>query len=171
MVESTKRAPPETERLRLRPWTLDDADVFHRIWGNPQVIWWGHAVDREESVRVLARVLKRCTSMPAGLGWWALLEKDTGAVVGGVMLQPARYATDVEVGYHVAQEAWGRGYATEAARAIVRYGLDELGLPRIVAAIHPDNYASRRVVDKLGMRNVGDVLHDGQLHHLFVVAD
>jgi len=164
--------PIETARLVLRPWTLTaaDAGAFHRIWGNPQVIWWGHAVDADESLRVLERVVRRAEQMPPGLGWFAVVERAGERIVGGVMLQPASYLDDVELGYHVAHEAWGRGYATEASRGLLDYGLGELGLPRIVAAIHPDNFASRRVADKLGMVCEGQVMHATQLHDLYVTV-
>lgn len=163
--------PLQTARLLLRAWTLDAADAaaFHRIWGAPQTIWWGHAVDPAESRRVLRRVMERSAELANGLGWRAVVERERATVVGGVMLQPAAYADDIELGYHIAHEAWGRGYATEAARALLELGFGTLELPRIVAAIHPDNFASRRVADKLGMRRLAQVWHEGSLHDLFAV--
>lgn len=163
--------PLHTARLLIRAWTDADADAaaFHRIWAGPQAMWWDHVVDAAESRRVLRRVMERSAAMVEGLGWRAVVERTRAVVVGGVMLQPAPYSDDVEIGYHVAHDAWGHGYATEAARALVALAFGVLELPRIVAAIQPDNFASRRVAEKLGMSCLGQVWHAGSLHDLFAV--
>ena len=163
-------APLDTARLHLRAWTLTEADAaaFARIWADPRATWWSHALDPRESRRALARIIRHSAAMPAGLGWRAVVERGGGAVVGGVMLQPAAYADEVELGYHIDRPHWGRGFATEAAGALLAHGRDALGLDRVVAAIHPENRASRRVARKLGMRRIGEVTHEGRVHDLYL---
>jgi RimJ/RimL family protein N-acetyltransferase len=89
---------------------------------------------------------------PVGLGLWALEQRESGEFVGQVGLFPVEgKGPDVEVAYELAPRAWGRGYATEAARALIDYGFSEIGLARIVALILSDNVRSRRVAEKCAM--------------------
>ncbi|TMC78713.1 MAG: GNAT family N-acetyltransferase [Chloroflexi bacterium] len=89
---------------------------------------------------------------PPGLGLWALELRATAEFLGQVGLFPVEgKGPEVEVAYELAPRAWGRGYATEAARALVDYGFGEIGLLRIVALIVPDNARSRRVAEKCAM--------------------
>jgi GNAT acetyltransferase-like protein len=86
---------------------------------------------------------------------WAVVSKATGQVIGNCGLKYLEAGRDVEVGYHFASSAWGKGYATEAARACVRYGFERLGLHRIVAVVLPTNMGSRRVLEKSGLTYQG----------------
>jgi RimJ/RimL family protein N-acetyltransferase len=85
----------------------------------------------------------------------AVTVKPGGRVVGTMGLDVSRRHARAELTYMVARECWGRGYATEAARAVVRYGFEVLGLQRIQATHFPDNPASGRVMEKLGMSREG----------------
>ena len=91
-----------------------------------------------------------------GFSLWAVDELETGEYVGccGLSLVEGK-GPEVEVAYRFARDRWDRGYATEATRACLEYGLGELGLQRIVAMTTPDHAASRRVMEKCGMRFVG----------------
>lgn len=159
----------ESARLSMRPWTLADAPAFHRIWGDPRVIFWGsESKTLEETRGALARVIARCEEHP-GLGWFAAVLRETGESVGNVVLQPAPFAAGIEIGWHFEHAAWGNGYATEAARAALRYAFEELGLDRIVAAILPENQRSVRVAERAGLRRIGTVTHASLFHELWEI--
>ncbi len=98
-----------------------------------------------------------------GLGWWAVTADDR--VVGNVLLKPDAATGHLEIGWHFAHGEQGRGYATEAGRALLTHAFETLRAPRVVATIVPDNLASRRVAEKLGMHREGtttkaELLHD-----------
>ena len=161
----------ETERLTLRPWTEDDVASFHAIWGDAEVIWWGASKDEAASAEMLRVVLARTTGMAPVFGWRAVIERTTGRVAGSVALQPARWAPEeVEVGWHLARAAWGKGFATEAAGALVERAFADLRVPRVVAPIHVDNVRSRRVAARLGFARVGSMTHGGLPHDLYARA-
>jgi RimJ/RimL family protein N-acetyltransferase len=158
----------ETDRLTLRAWTPADAAAFHGIWGDPEVIWWGHAPDLAASAAKLREFLGRTAGTHPLLGWRAAIERSTGSVVGNVLLQPPAFSPgDVEVGWHLARRAWGRGFATEAARALVERAFQELPVPRVVAPIRVGNDRSCRVAERLGFTRAGPLLHGGLPHDLF----
>ena len=151
-----------TERLGLRPWTLAEADVrsAFAIFGDREVTRFltRHEVDLDGQRRGLARLIEGSRSFPAGLGWFALERRSDGAVIGCGILKPLEDSgPEIEVGYHLARAHWGQGYATEAARALLRHGFETLGLPRIVAVVDPENARSLAVVARLGMRPEGAI--------------
>src|SRR4029078_2344455 len=108
---------------------------------------------RGESDELVARI--RGHWQNHGFGLYAVEVKDSGAFAGFVGLAIPSFLPDVlpavEVGWRLAREHWGQGYATEAARASMRLGFDELGLLQIISIIHPENAASVRVAERLGM--------------------
>ena len=146
----------ETSRLLARPLELSDHEAFHRIWGDPRVIWWGATPDAAASTRKLAEILERGRHLQAGQGWFAVIDKATGLIVGDVVLTPYVTEPDIEIGWHFVHDSWGHGYATEAARGLVRHAYERVAVPRLVADIVPDNLRSMRVASKLGMRRIGE---------------
>lgn len=162
--------PLRTARLEIRPWTPDEVEAFHAIWGDPEVIFWGAAKDREASRAFLAKVLGRCAGRPWPVAWHAVTERATGEIVGNVVVQPASFAPgDYEVGWHLRRDAWGKGYASESGRAAIGEAFARLDVPRVVCAILPDNHRSQRVGARLGFTRVGPVMHAGLLHDLLEV--
>jgi ribosomal-protein-alanine N-acetyltransferase len=158
----------ESERLGMRPWRAQDLDAFFAIWGDPRVIWWGKAfADRAFAAERLAFVIEQQPEHAPGQGRFAAVAKDTGEVIGNVILRPAAFDEGVEVGYHFAHHAWGRGHATEAARACLRHGFERVGLPRIIAGVALQNTRSLRVMEKLGMRAYGEKVYSDLPHRLF----
>jgi RimJ/RimL family protein N-acetyltransferase len=108
--------------------------------------------DVAETAQRLARTVAFTARQPPGMGLWALELKHTSEFLGQVGLFPVEgKGPEVEVAYELAPRAWGHGYATEAARALVDYGFGELSLRRIVALILPDNARSRNVASKCGL--------------------
>ncbi len=158
-------------RLAMRPWQLTDLKAFHAIFGDERVIWWGtHKRDLAESRDGLARAIGEQNQPAAGLGRFAVEVLGTSAVAGNVILRPASFAQDIEVGYHFAFDTWGHGYATEAARATLEYGFTVVRLERIVAAVALQNAASLRVMAKIGMVPTHEREHGGLPHRMFECA-
>jgi ribosomal-protein-alanine N-acetyltransferase len=87
-----------------------------------------------------------------GFGRWALIHKPDKKLIGWCGLAPLDKTDEIEIGYGIAKEYWGRGLTTEAAAATIRYGFEELKLNQIVAVAMPENIASRRIMEKIGMR-------------------
>lgn len=139
-----------TARLELRPLAEEHLELLVALDADPAVMRFltGRAGTREE---VLARWVPR-----VGGGWWAAFSAD--AFVGWFGLNPATKPAydegDLELGYRLGRDAWGRGLATEGARAVVRHGFATTEAPRIAADTMAVNAASRRVLEKVGMRHV-----------------
>jgi [ribosomal protein S5]-alanine N-acetyltransferase len=100
--------------------------------------------------------------------FWAVIERTSGDLIGdaGVGLIDG-IGPEFELGYSLGTRWWGRGYATEAARAVREYVLGELALPEVFALVRPDNAASINVVEKIGMERVGTRVSDGAEHLLY----
>jgi RimJ/RimL family protein N-acetyltransferase len=97
-----------------------------------------------------------------GFTLWALVEKDSGELIGDCGLQPLeRVGPEIELGYRLGSAHWGKGYATEAARAARDLGFQRFGLERIYVDIDPENEASLNVARKIGARLLGPALHRG----------
>jgi ribosomal-protein-alanine N-acetyltransferase len=142
----------ETPRLRLRPFTLAGLDDLHQLFSDPEVM--RHVGDgvftRAQTEANLARMIGHWERL--GFGMWALHDKQSGRFVGRCGIKPLGDTPEIELGYTLHREFWGRGLAAEAARASLRLGFEAAGLPRIVAIARPENLRSRRVMEKVGMR-------------------
>ena len=146
--------PLATERLRLRPATLDDLETWLAISRDAEQAWWGEPRSTVDDAR--ANLRKNVTNQERhGFSLWPVELRTTGDVIGLTGLQHLAYGPEVEVGYRFLHDHWGHGYATEAATAAIRFGFDELELERIVAVTMPTNNASRRVMEKCGLAYVG----------------
>jgi RimJ/RimL family protein N-acetyltransferase len=161
----------ETPRLRLRPFTDADRDAIHAVYADPEVMRWvGHGAHRTEAET--ARALRGYADAlrARGYGFVAVLERSSGTLIGDAGLHPlAGRGPDVELGYTLARDAWGHGYATELGSALVAHAFDTLGVPRVMAQVEPENAASRHVLEKLGMTERGVRLAYGRPHLLYGV--
>ena len=159
----------ETDRTRLRLWTMDDLEAFHSIWGDSRVIWWGDATDLAGSANKLASAIQISSACDDDIGWFAVELRD-GTIIGNVMLQPARSLPgDIEIGWHFARDYQDEGYATEAAIAMLEYAWASTEADRVVATIVAANEPAKRVATKLGMQNDGHILHAGIDHDLWLI--
>ena len=143
----------ETARLRMRPFILDDLDPLSLIYGDADVMKYirdGQPVSREQTEASLKSFIEEWNRH--GFGLWAVLYKEDESLIGFCGLRFLDNTPEVEVGYRLAKTHWGMGLATEAARASLRYGFETLDLQRIVAVVHPQNSASQRVLEKIGLR-------------------
>jgi RimJ/RimL family protein N-acetyltransferase len=147
----------ETDRLILRPWRLDEADRFFDMHRRMEVARWigGRPMaDRAEAESLIQRMLDRLAADPR-FGAWAVVERQIDVPAGTVLLkQLPDGAGEIEIGWHLHPDSWGRGLATEAAGALLARGF-ALGLAEIWAVADPDNLRSVRVCKKLGMRLLG----------------
>ncbi|HEY0134310.1 MAG TPA: GNAT family N-acetyltransferase [Nannocystis sp.] len=144
-------------RLLLRRMTADDLELLVRMHGDPRVMrYTGGVRDRAGSEAMLRdRILDYYADHP-GLGVWATIERSTGACVGIHNLNHLYGEPDIQVGYLLYPEYWGRGYATEMCVALLRHGFGTVGLAKIVAITDPDNEASQHVLRKSGLVYIGE---------------
>ena len=149
----------ETARLRLRMFRDEDLDAYAAMRADAEVMRYikSGGLTREQSVERWQTNLLRWRQN--GFGNWAVTEKATGELMGWCGLGRLEETPDAEVGYGFAKKFWNTGAATEAARAGLRFGFEEAGLERIVAIAIPENTASRRVMEKLGMKYVKQAHH------------
>jgi RimJ/RimL family protein N-acetyltransferase len=146
-----------TKRLAFSQITADDGNELHELDTDPRVMQYigsGRPSTREQIDDALRRIPRAYVLYP-GLGTWRATRRDNGNFVGWFALKYIPGTAEVEVGYRLRFGAWGRGLATEGARALVRHGFDALGLYRIVGVTHPDNLASQRVLLKAGLVDAG----------------
>lgn len=142
----------ETPRLILRPWTPADRPAFTAMSSDPEVMRYVHGgkpYAEEEIDEFLARQGRQLAEHGVCMG--AMVEKSTERIVGVAGTQPLGQTGDLEIGWWLARDVWGRGYATEAGGAAMNHVLETLQRPRVVAVIDPGNDASVRVVTRLGM--------------------
>lgn len=147
----------ETERLVLRRFDLSDGQNLADLDNDPDVMrFLGKVMPTAPSVierGTLPRMLG-CYERFGGLGYWAAERKPTGEFVGWFELRPHEGAPrdEVELGYRLRSQMWGKGYATEGARAVIGKGFLEFGVRRVFATTMAVNIASRRVLEKAGLR-------------------
>jgi RimJ/RimL family protein N-acetyltransferase len=145
----------DTERLRLRPFTRDDTDTLHAHWTDPDVrryLWDGAVIERAQAAAMVEESL--ATFAARRFGFWIVQDRADGGFVGFAGLRAGADPDDVELYYGLAPERWRRGYATEAARAVLRYGFETLVHARILIRTDGPNVASRAVIERLGGRHL-----------------
>lgn len=142
----------ETERLRLRNFTLDDLDDLAEIFGKPQVMKYlglkGEPLTKTETETFLLSIIKHWKQH--NFGRWAMISKEDDRLIGCSGLRS--YEKDIELVYLIDEPEWGKGLATEAAIASLQFGFQNLDFKKIIAFTRPLNFASRKVMEKIGMR-------------------
>ena len=146
----------ETDRLVLRRFTVADADNLVNLDADPDVmrfITGGIPTSREEIQNEFLPAFLAYYQRYEGFGFWAAIEKATGEFLGWFHFRPREDAVpgEVELGYRLRKSAWGKGYATEGSRALIRKGFTESGVQRVTAEAMAVNQASRRVMEKAGL--------------------
>jgi RimJ/RimL family protein N-acetyltransferase len=146
-----------TERLGLRRFTPADLDWLIEFNSDYEVTrFLGGTKDREKTEEMLnVRILQYYQEHP-GLGFWMTVERSTGTRVGFHLLNHIQGESMIQVGYGLHRWAWGRGFATEMAAAVLRYGFVDRALPRIVAIANIENVASQHVLLKIGLERRGE---------------
>lgn len=145
-----------TPRLILRPLEAQDAQVLLRIYQAEGVLQYfpnPTPPPLEKVQKFIAGQEKHWAEY--GYGNWGILPIGASQIIGWVGLQYLPELAETEVGYLLSRSCWGRGYATEAARASFQYGFDHFDFDHLIALVHPGNLASRRVLEKCGLVDVG----------------
>jgi len=146
-----------TARLTLKPWCHNDADLLHRMWTEPQVrkyLWDDLLISRETAIEVVNECVGR--AFQSGIGMWNVWTREAAVFAGFCGLRPIPDSADIEIYYGLRPEFWGRGYATEASRAVLEWRFRHGPEIRIYARSDPQNLASIRVMERLGMTFLGE---------------
>jgi RimJ/RimL family protein N-acetyltransferase len=159
----------ETERLLLRRFTMNDIDTIVSLDSDPAVMRYisgGLPTPREEIASDILPAWLSYYARFAGYGFWAAHEKSSAEFLGWFHFRPppGHAVDDVELGYRLRTSAWGKGYATEGSRALIAKGFTEYGVQRVFASTMVVNLASRRVMEKAGLKLVGVVHREWPIH-------
>ncbi len=162
----------ETPHLLLRAWTPGDAEALFTILQEPSVLRYLPSTTPPPIERVEKYISRQLNNwQERGYGHWAVVSQEDGQVLGWNGLEYLREVDETEVAYLLKTSAWGRGFATEAARAAVRFGLEQKSLPAIIGLVHPDNIASARVLEKSGLKFADTITLWGlKLHRYRITA-
>lgn len=155
------RIGPETDRLEHRAFRAEDAEAFFALNSSPDVMRY----TGEPLLESLDEAKHLIATYPdfdeIGYGRWACVLKESQKVIGFCGLKYLRDLDATDVGYRLLPEYWGRGLATEACKASLKFGLETLQLEQIIGLVLPDNLASIRVLEKAGMHADGRFIYDG----------
>ena len=148
-----------TARTRLRPVSMEDMGDLHRLWTDPQMrrfFWDDEVIPRQRAGDAVREAVE-------GFGLWiSERTQGGGALIGFCGLRYLDDGPKVEILYGISPPEWGRGFATEVALAVLRYGFERAGLTRVLGVADAGNLASRRVLEKIGMTFDGCVVNEGR---------
>jgi RimJ/RimL family protein N-acetyltransferase len=149
-----------TERLVLRGWDVEDAEVALGAYGDAEVArWLSPAMERVRDAAAMRVLLKQWIAedgrMLTPAGRWAIELKDGGQVIGGASLLPLAPDEEFEIGWALHPNAWGHGYASETGLALARWAFDQ-GIEQVIALVRPANTRALGTVRRIGMEWVGE---------------
>lgn len=152
----------ETERLVFRPFEPGEGQLIYSLNEDPEITrYTGDPVrDLDHAEEILREVILPQYSL-YNHGRWAVHTKPGMEFIGWCGLKYQPELDEIDLGYRFMKQAWGKGYASEAAMASIKYGFEKLGLRRIVGRAMPENIASVKVLEKCGMRFIGEEVVDG----------
>ena len=159
-----------SERLLLRPYTATDIDIATELLTDPAVMRYvGETYTMDRVVKELPTATRRCAG--GAIGIWCAIDRSTGDKLGHALLLPlpieerdtnwdlvvgdALPDSEIEIGYLLKKSAWGKGYATEACKQLLRFAFEETPLQEVVAVTAPENVASQHVLRKSGLAAEG----------------
>lgn len=151
----------ESERLILRTFTIDDAHLIVLLNGDPDVV--RYTLDPVKNIEHAKEVLEQTILPQYALynhGRWAVHLKSELKFIGWCGLKARPERNEIDLGYRFIKSAWGKGFATEATFACIQYGFEQLKLPRIVGRAMPENKASLKILEKCGMKYIGEDIVD-----------
>ncbi len=149
-----------TDRLVLRPWTVDDADAALASYGHGEVArWLAPAMDSVPDAAAMRLVLQQWIAEDARMvvpaGRWAIELREDGRLIGGAILLPLPPDEEFEMGWQLHPDMWGRGYATESGLALARWAFDQ-GIEQVIAVVRPGNARAAATAVRIGMEWVGE---------------
>ena len=160
----------ETPRLVLREFVPEDADALARVISDPETMrHYPAPFDRQGVEDWIQRNLRRYAG--DGFSLWATVLRESGELIGdcGLIKQVVEGSEEIEIGYHLRRDHWGKGLATEAARAVRDYGFAKLQVDRLISLIRPANLPSRRVAERNGMKLWKEVVWRDLPHCVYAV--
>ncbi len=153
----------KTERLVLRRFTLDDVECIYKNYGSDplvnQYISFAPCAELESAKGFIGMHIGQYEKNPAFYGWAVTLEDEVIGSIG--LFNVDEDADQAELGYSLGSKWWKKGYATEAAKEVIKHAFDRVGFHRIYASHHVENHASEKVLEKIGMQYEG-TMRDGQ---------
>lgn len=150
----------ETPRLRLRQFTFDDTDELYRIYSHPELFQYmsnEKPLSWEETREVINSITENWQQHHFGV--WAVVYKKHQKLIGHCGLKFLENTPEIQIGYLLLKSYWGRGLGTEAASSVLKYGFEVAKIERIVAVAKPENIASRRVMEKVGLKYKKDAYY------------
>ena len=152
----------ETERLLITTWTDRDLEDACALWGDPKVMQFidvRGGLNRDQVWEKLHQEIER--QQKFGVQYWKLLLKETKKTTGCCGLRPYNLKNRIyEIGFHIMSAYWGKGYASEAANAVIRYAFDKMRAPKLFAGHNPRNSTSKAMMEKLGFKFVGEQFYE-----------
>lgn len=159
----------KTPRLGFRLWSMDDFPLAVALWGDIRVTRFIGGPFSEKEVR--ERLTREIATMQVhGIQYWPVFLLADGDFAGCCGLRPYRLEEKIcELGFHFRSAYWGKGFAVEAAQAVIRHAYESLGAKGLFAGHHPENPASRKVLEKLGFRFTHEELYapTGKMHRCY----
>ncbi|MES9906533.1 MAG: GNAT family N-acetyltransferase [Sedimenticola sp.] len=159
----------ETERMLIRPLTLDDLPVLKSILSDPEVMKYSvRGICDDAATRKFIEWCLACYTSH-GVGPWALVDKESSDLIGfcGVGPEVVGDAEEINLGYRLARQYWGTGLASESARAVLTYAFSQKQFESVVVIIEPEHIASMRVAEKAGFSNYQNVEFHGRPVRLY----
>lgn len=144
-----------TQNLTLRAFTGEDADAMFKVLNGQDVLKYfpsSEPMTQELVQKMINFLLNHWEKY--GYGLWAVEHKELGTLIGRCGLQYIAETAETEIDFILEPQFWGRGFATEAGRACLQFGFDELQVKQIVGIVHPANLASQRVLEKLELQRI-----------------
>lgn len=162
----------ETDRLKLRELTLNDAKILEQIFSDPIAMEYYPSSKGTEATKNWIKKSQKSYEKN-GFGLWAVVRKDNEQVIGdcGITMQMIDGKEEPEIGYHILRNQWGQGYATEAAEACKNYAFSTLGIEEVFSYTRAKNTASRRVAEKIGMKIIKEYSNDEQLTVVYSIKN
>ena len=146
-------ALPQSERLIFRELTMDDVDTWMEFINSPEAVkFLGIPMERQSAIIWMERAKRRYEDF--GMGMWALIDKQSGEMVGncGLLVQDVDGQQELEIGYHLIPRFWKKGYATEAAKACKEFAFTHNLSDYVISIIHVENFNSQHVAERNGMK-------------------
>jgi RimJ/RimL family protein N-acetyltransferase len=152
----------QTARLAFRTWAQSDLELALDLWGDPRVTRYFDAREKLSPQEVQGRLAREiCGQIDDGVQYWPIFLRSSHQHVGCCGLRPYQPADKIyEIGFHICVRHWGNGYATEAARAVMAYAFQKLGIHGLFAGHNPENTVSRYLLQKLGFRYTHDEYYE-----------
>ncbi|ASK64461.1 GNAT family N-acetyltransferase [Virgibacillus phasianinus] len=165
------KLPIVSERLLFRPYNDNDFDFIMSLLSDPEVVRFignGKTRDKAEGIDFLNWIY-RTYELGEDLGLLALVNKENDTLIGhaGLVPQTIEGNQEIEIGYWISHKHWGKGYATESAKALLEYGNKYLDKQRFISLIQPDNLASQKVAKKIGMGLDREIVLGGKDVHVY----